>query len=144
MNVWQCLQIVCSINVTFLDVLLFYFLVNLPTDPEYFKSFENQGGLNNFYITVENEDEGTMVSLGVWHFLPEPLLDETVHNRKNYQKSLRNSSFSVLLYFHGSGETRADLLKKCYKLRLNFHVIIFDYRGEFCNISIYVIYSIKF
>lgn len=102
--------------------------VNLPTDQSFYESFE-EPGLKNFYITV-NKAQGKMISVGAWHFLPESILNSTIIDADfDYLESLAKSKYSILLYFHGSGETREDLLKKCYKLRLNFHVIIFDYRG---------------
>lgn len=71
------------------------------------------------------------MTLGLWHILPVPLSYIALHNETfDFQAALANSNFSVLIYFHGTGETRADSGRKYQLLTHLFHVISFDYRGK--------------
>lgn len=79
------------------------------------------------------------MSLGTWHILPVPLSYEALHDETfDFQMALSNSSFSVLIYFHGTGETRASSHRKYQLLTQLFHVIAFDYRSEYIFITVFV------
>lgn len=89
-------------------------------------------GLDNKYITVKDLDGETDVTLGVWHLLPVEQTYAALNNRNfDYDKALKNSRTSVLLYFHGTGECRSDNLGKYEVFRHYFRVITFDYRCKY-------------
>lgn len=85
--------------------------------------------MRNIYISVTSENE--VLSLGTYHVLPQILTNNSdIDNNFNFDFLLENGNVSVLLYFHGSGEDRSDSLEKYNVLKLFFHVIAFDYRGN--------------
>ncbi|KAF5297377.1 hypothetical protein FQR65_LT01308 [Abscondita terminalis] len=101
----------------------------LPIHPEYgnFAKY-NLSGVRNFYLTV---DEERHVVLGVWHLLPEAVVN-TLSNDSNecsYKQSLEELHFPVLIHFHESGGNRIKYIDMYKILRQHFHVVAFDYRG---------------
>lgn len=106
--------------------------VDQPKNPQY-ANFELYGaqGTRNFYVTVDDYDDlSNKVSLGIWHLVPEKLVDEAEGSEGfDYQDSLRNSGWPVILYFHGNSGTRIAPLKTYKVLRKFFHVLAFDYRS---------------
>ncbi|KAI4471528.1 alpha/beta hydrolase domain-containing protein [Holotrichia oblita] len=100
--------------------------------PRHIDSFNlNLTGLRNFYVTVTDYNTNKRLSLGVWHLLPWEIIDKNENNITNidFDEVLANSTYPVLLHFHGTGETRRDGFMMFVTLRLFFHVIAFDYRG---------------
>lgn len=90
-------------------------------------------GERNFYVDVTDIYSTAPISLGVWHLLPWVFVEEYENTTSviNYDKLLANSSYGVVLHFHGTGETRRDsYLNMFIILRMFFHVIAFDYRGK--------------
>jgi len=87
----------------------------------------NITGVRNLYVPVNKAEN---VTLGVWHILPEALLNNFTHNDDyNYSAALADTEYPVLLYFHGNGAERDDCVHMYYVLRMTFHVIAFDYRS---------------
>ncbi|XP_018561593.1 monoacylglycerol lipase ABHD12 isoform X1 [Anoplophora glabripennis] len=102
---------------------------DLPSSEKYFETYRLPGYLNK-YVTVKDLDGRTNVTLGVWQMLPVLLAYESLHNPEfDYKEALFNSNYSVLIYFHGTGESRSDSSRKFQLLRYYFHVIAFDYRS---------------
>ncbi|KAJ8968626.1 hypothetical protein NQ314_002206, partial [Rhamnusium bicolor] len=111
-----------------LQRLLIFTHFDLPTTEEYFETYRLPG-YRNRYVTVEDVDGKTNKSLGVWQMLPVELTYKSLHDSKfDYEEALFNSNYSVLIYFHGTGEARSDNTRKYQLLRFYFHVIAFDYR----------------
>lgn len=83
-------------------------------------------------MTVTDRDTNKGLSLGVWQLLPWDVVDKNEKNLTNidYDEVLANGTYPVLLHFHGTGETRRDGFMMFLTLRLFFHVIAFDYRGN--------------
>jgi hypothetical protein len=104
----------------------------LPSDGSYFRKYELKPGLRNLYVSVKDMNSKSIVSLGVWHLLPY-MLEEAVITEQNFDfdKALKNSNRSIVLYFHGTGEDRSSSLTKYTIFRFFFHVITFDYRSEY-------------
>lgn len=71
------------------------------------------------------------VSLGVWHLVPENLIDESKRKTFDFDDALANSGYDVVIYFHGNSGTRIAPLQTYFVLRKFFHVIAFDYRSKF-------------
>lgn len=99
-----------------------------PPDPEFsnFNKYDVEGA-RNLYVTV-NEDEN--ITLGVWHILPCALVNDSIYDNYNYSDALANSEYPVVLHFHGNGGNRIADLEMYNILRMFFHIIAFDYRGE--------------
>ncbi|CAG9761836.1 unnamed protein product [Ceutorhynchus assimilis] len=84
----------------------------------------------NYYVPVKDLATNETLKLGLWHILPFDLAKAAIYNDTyDYEDALKNSNYSVLLYFHGTGEDRSDNLRKYQFFRTFFHVIVFDYRG---------------
>lgn len=108
------------------------FLVNEPANPE-FNNFEKYDvkGVRNFYVPVIDIDTNATIYLGVWHLLPDALLNSTRSNYEfDYEMELANSDYPVVLYFHGNSGTRIAPLPTYRVLRQFFHVVGFDYRSK--------------
>lgn len=99
----------------------------MPKNKAIFEAFQKDG-LTNIYIPIRNEDTHEEIYLGAWHLIPTKLINKT-DQHFDYMQSLTNKNCNILLYFHGSGETRIDSRKKFEVLRLHFHIIAVDYRG---------------
>ncbi|KAF5301889.1 hypothetical protein FQR65_LT08721 [Abscondita terminalis] len=98
-----------------------------PTNAQ-FDNFSNYDlyGARNIYVSV-NESEN--IVLGVWHLLPEALVNISRENKDfNYTESLTKSDYPIVLHFHGNGGNRVANLEMYNVLRMFFHVIAFDYR----------------
>lgn len=110
--------------------MFFFPPVDQPSTESYyndyrFPSFKNQ------YFNYTNSDDNSSMSLGTWHILPVPLSYKALHDETfDFQSALSNSSFGVLIYFHGTGETRASSTRKYQLFTQLFHVIAFDYRSK--------------
>ena len=97
---------------------------------------ENEGlsGARNFYISTDLK-----VEVGVWHILPQDLIEESEKKSEKEKKdwfetSLSNGPAPIVLYLHGNTGSRAREHRiELYKVlqKLNYHVICFDYRGIF-------------
>jgi len=95
---------------------------------------ENEGlsGARNFYISTDLK-----VEVGVWHILPQDLIEESEKKSEKEKKdwfetSLSNGPAPIVLYLHGNTGSRAREHRiELYKVlqKLNYHVICFDYRG---------------
>ncbi|KRT86083.1 hypothetical protein AMK59_2154, partial [Oryctes borbonicus] len=99
----------------------------LSRDKEYFDV--ELVGLQNYYIDVNDVETNKTLSLGVWHFLPWDIVARYKNNTKSvsFIETLTNTTYGVVLHFHGTGETRRDGFTMFMLLRLFFHVIAFDY-----------------
>lgn len=101
----------------------------LPLRPEFgnFGKY-NISGSRNFYITV---DEDRHVVLGVWHLLPDALVNRLSNKSDecSYMQSLADLDYPVLIHFHENGGNRIKYIEMYKVLRQFFHVIAFDYRG---------------
>ncbi|KAK4872834.1 hypothetical protein RN001_014863 [Aquatica leii] len=90
-------------------------------------------GVLNFYLTT-NDD----VKLGVWHIVPEDLIEESTNQDESYYKSLLSNGRDIIIYNHGNAGNRSapHRLELYEVLRRHFHVITFDYRsyGDSSNI----------
>lgn len=110
-----------------------FFVVNEPAYPE-FNNFAKYdvNGVRNFYVPVIDIDTNATIYLGVWHLLPEALVNYTVYDSTfNYEIELANGDYPVVLYFHGNSGTRIAPLATYKVLRQFFHVIGFDYRRKY-------------
>lgn len=88
-------------------------------------------GVRNFYLPVIDLDTNQTIYLGVWHLVPENIVNDTVYDPDfDYAASLAHSTSPVVVYFHGNSGTRIAPLSTYYVLREFFHVIAFDYRSE--------------
>ncbi|KAF7274574.1 hypothetical protein GWI33_012777 [Rhynchophorus ferrugineus] len=102
---------------------------DLPSSRAYYEYFRFPG-LKNHYVQVKDLNSDTNLSLGLWHILPFNLaVDASNNSNFDYDEALLNSNYSVLLYFHGTGEDRSQSSRKYQLFRNFFHVITFDYRG---------------
>ncbi|XP_066260371.1 lysophosphatidylserine lipase ABHD12-like [Euwallacea similis] len=102
---------------------------NLVSDKSYFNNFRI-AEYQNHYVEVIDTDNKTALQLGLWHMLPTRLAVNAIYEESyDFEAALRNSNFSVLLYFHGTGEDRSQSWQKYQLFRDFFHVIAFDYRG---------------
>ncbi|XP_060520206.1 lysophosphatidylserine lipase ABHD12-like [Cylas formicarius] len=111
-----------------LQQLLIFTHWNQPRNKSYYENFRFSG-LKNRYVIVKDDDAQQSLALGLWQILPIELAKMAIHTRKfDYDEALRNGKYSVVLYFHGTGEDRTDNTMKYQLLRLFFHVIAFDYR----------------
>ncbi|CAH1119732.1 unnamed protein product [Phaedon cochleariae] len=112
-----------------LQRLLIFTRFNLPSKTKYFEEYKFPA-FKNEYVTVQDYDSGTNKSLGVWHILPVEEGIKALNDSKfDYNLSLATSNYSVLIYFHGTGEVRSFSERKYQLLSFYFHVIAFDYRG---------------
>ncbi|KAJ8919719.1 hypothetical protein NQ315_006247 [Exocentrus adspersus] len=108
------------------DLIFTHF--NLPASEKYFSTYHLPGYLNK-YVTVKDLDGVANKSLGVWQILPVELTYRSLHDPDfDYDEALLNSNYSVLIYFHGTGESRSDCIMKYQLLGYYFHIIAFDYR----------------
>ncbi|XP_065172392.1 lysophosphatidylserine lipase ABHD12-like isoform X2 [Atheta coriaria] len=105
--------------------------VGLPSDRNYYKKLDEHPTVlfRNFYIDFTDRSN-LSISLGVWHFVAFPSYpNETVFpSQFDYDQSLKNNTADVVIYFHGSGESRKDPLMMYNVLLRFFHVVAFDYR----------------
>ncbi|KAF5279401.1 hypothetical protein FQA39_LY05511 [Lamprigera yunnana] len=99
---------------------------NVKNYTEY-KNFEKYEiiGIRNLYITLNDKDK---IVLGVWHILPELIVQNVSEGGITYNEALRNHVTPVLLYFHGADGNRITYMKSYKILRKFFHVIAFNYR----------------
>ncbi|XP_028133806.2 lysophosphatidylserine lipase ABHD12 [Diabrotica virgifera virgifera] len=114
-----------------LQTSLIFTRFNLPRNPEYFENQHFPAYRNRYVSFNYTKDEGSKL-LGVWHILPVNLAYEDLYDNAtdiNYDEILLNSNYSVLLYFHGTGEVRSYSERKYELLSYNFQIIAFDYRG---------------
>ncbi|KAF5296075.1 hypothetical protein FQA39_LY12697 [Lamprigera yunnana] len=92
-------------------------------------------GALNFYL---NTDDG--VTLGVWHIVPEDLIESCDMQDESHYRSVLNGEHDIIIYNHGnSGNRSAPHRIELYNvLRKNFHVITFDYRsyGDSSNVVV--------
>ncbi|KAJ8944122.1 hypothetical protein NQ318_013304 [Aromia moschata] len=111
--------------------ILIFTHFNLQTTEEYFETYRLPA-FKNKYITVKDLDGSTNQSLGAWQMLPVELAYKALHDEYfDYEKALLNSNYSVLIYFHGTGEDRSDNIRQYQLFRYYFHVIAFDYRSKY-------------
>lgn len=107
-------------------------LVLEPINPEY-DNFEkyNVQGVRNFYVPVVDIDTNQTIYLGVWHLLPESLVNDSIKDPNyDFASQLAHSFHPVVIYFHGNSGTRIAPLDTYLVLREFFHVIAFDYRSK--------------
>ncbi|KAF5296184.1 hypothetical protein FQA39_LY12638 [Lamprigera yunnana] len=100
----------------------------LPESPE-FQNFRkyNIYGARNLHVYLNNDSS---VFLGLWHLMPHVLTDEyLLYQNFDFENSLANSKFPVLVHFHANGGNRIKFANMYHVLRKYFHVIAFDYRG---------------
>lgn len=110
-------------------LIVHWILANLPTSSAYYEHFRFPG-LKNHYVQVKDYDSDKHLFLGLWHILPFDLTVKAINNSDfDYDEALLDSNYSVLLYFHGTGEDRSQSSRKYQLFRHFFHVIVFDYRG---------------
>lgn len=100
-----------------------------------FNNFQKYGvnGARNFYVSVKDVDTNANIYLGVWHLVPDALVNNTIYDENfNYEEQLATSGYPVLLYFHaGNRGSRIAPLATYNVLRQFFHVIAFDYRSKY-------------
>ncbi|KAG5882167.1 hypothetical protein JTB14_002891 [Gonioctena quinquepunctata] len=114
-------------NSIYLQQSLIFTHFGLPHDKTYFENYSFPA-LENKYVDVSWEGN-TNLSLGVWHILPVHLAQRALHDPEyDFEASLLNSNYSVLIYFHGTGEARSYNTRKYQLLSYYFHIIAFDYR----------------
>ncbi|KAL1517699.1 hypothetical protein ABEB36_001434 [Hypothenemus hampei] len=102
---------------------------NLMTNKTLFQRFRIPL-YKNHYVPVKELDADKILYLGLWHILPFDLAETAYYDTSyDYDAALQNTNYSVLLYFHGTGEDRSNSWQKYQLLRQFFHVIAFDYRG---------------
>lgn len=121
----------CEIEIHTYEIIPFKLAVDQPKDPEY-NNFGKYGanGTRNLYVGVKDfYNEKTNINLGVWHLVPENLIPATNNPNFDYDESLLNSRYPVVIYFHGQAATRIQALPTYLVLRKYFHVIVFDYRN---------------
>lgn len=117
-----------------------FFSVNEPAYPE-FNNFQKYDihGVRNFYVPVTDIDTNATIYLGVWHLVPDALVNYTIHDSGfNYELELATGSYPVVLYFHGNSGTRIAPLNTYKVLRQVFHVIGFDYRSKYILVIIHI------
>lgn len=106
-------------------------LVDQPHKRSYYEDYMFPSYKNQYFNYTNSEEGNNTMSIGTWHILPVPLSYEALHNKNfSFQAALFNSSFNVLIYFHGTGETRASSTRKYQLFTQLFHVIAFDYRSK--------------
>ncbi|KAJ8965344.1 hypothetical protein NQ317_018797 [Molorchus minor] len=111
-----------------LQRILIFTRFDLPENKEHFETYRFPG-FKNKYVTVTDEI-GKNETLGVWQILPVELTYKALHDPNfDYEEALLNSNYSVLIYFHGTGEARSYDIAQYQLFRYNFHVIAFDYRS---------------
>ncbi|CAH0547857.1 unnamed protein product [Brassicogethes aeneus] len=102
---------------------------DLNSNKEFYETFP-QPGFKNRYIIVKDLNGSTNVSIGLWQMLPTSVtLDLYDDYAIDYDYMLKNSTHDILIYFHGTGESRDDSVLKYRVFRHYFQVIAFDYRG---------------
>lgn len=93
----------------------------------------NIRGVRNFYVNVHEEHN---ITLGVWHVLPEDLVDVTL-KPEDYEEELMKGEYPVVVFLHGNNNVRTDNVPIYRVLRKYFHVIAYDYRGTISLILFY-------
>ncbi|KAK9879687.1 hypothetical protein WA026_006747 [Henosepilachna vigintioctopunctata] len=84
-------------------------------------------GVRNFYLKVNEEKN---ITLGILQILPSEVLSEFIKNDDyDYERTLKNPKYNILIFFHGNGQDRLDSFKMFGILRKFFNIIAFDYRG---------------
>ena len=92
-------------------------------------------GARNFYISTDLK-----VEVGVWHILPQDLIEESqkhVETKKEWFENSLSHGQPIILYLHGNTGSRAREHRiELYKVlqKLNYHVICFDYRGTYLHV----------
>lgn len=103
----------------------------MQENEDYYEKYHFPSFLNQRVGVKDLGKDVNEISLGVWHILPENQAYKALHDSKfDYEKAFKNDSYDVLIYFHGTGETRADDGRTYQLLTRFFHVIAFDYRGK--------------
>ncbi|VEN52873.1 unnamed protein product [Callosobruchus maculatus] len=101
----------------------------LPNEPEYFTEYYFPA-FRNLYVPVADLGGTTKHVLGVWHILPVEMAKIALNDTSfDYGKALADKKYDVIMYFHGTGESRADSTRKYQLLSYYFHIIAFDYRS---------------
>lgn len=120
---------------TILIYSLYFIAGGAATDKLYYDQ-NTKLGVRNFYVTFKDES-GKDINIGVYHFLPKDyILNQTEDiSLLDYDKLLWDSPYSVLLLFHGRGQSRASFGSKYEMLSKLFHVIVFDYRCKYDTLS---------
>lgn len=112
-----------------------------------FNNFQKYGvhGARNFYVSVKDVDTYVNIYLGVWHLVPDALVNNTIYDDNfNYEEQLATSGYPVLLYFHaGNRGSRIAPLAAYNVLRQFFHIISFDYRSKYTYVYMLEIYVLK-
>lgn len=75
-----------------------------------------------------NVNEKENITVGVWHILPEELIDVTLKT-EDFEQELMRDEYPVVIYLHGNNNVRLDNIAIYRILRKHFHVIAYDYRG---------------
>lgn len=108
-----------------LERLVVFTNFHQPSDHDLFD--KNVTGWRNLYVPVTDELSNNIVNLGVWHILPNST--RINENTDDFDYTLEHDEHDVVIHFHGSGETRLDVVHTLLLLRQWFHVVSFDYRG---------------
>lgn len=80
------------------------------------------------------------IKVGVWHVLPEELIDVTLKT-EDYEEELMKGEYPVLFFLHGNNNLRTDNVPIYQVLRKYFHIIAYDYRGK--NISHVILFFFR-
>lgn len=110
--------------------ILFYFLATVDPDSDFIHpSKYGLAPARNFYLVTEDG-----VTLGVWHILPNNFISSinTTDEQVPYPDYIINDGQNVVVYCHGNAGNRVnDYRIDLYNvLRMQFHVITFDYRSK--------------
>nr|XP_022920282.1 monoacylglycerol lipase ABHD12-like isoform X1 [Onthophagus taurus]XP_022920283.1 monoacylglycerol lipase ABHD12-like isoform X1 [Onthophagus taurus] len=128
--IWVIFPIIFMCTVSIQRFLIFPAFKE-PSNPEY-DNFEKYGatGVRNIYVTLRDLDDNSLISLGVWHVLPEKLINESLENQDfSFDDALNSTEHDVIIYCHGNSGTRIHTYPTYVVLREFFHVIAMDYRG---------------
>ncbi|KAK4873293.1 hypothetical protein RN001_015322 [Aquatica leii] len=110
-----------------IDVQRFFLFEPVEEPQDRFNLDAVEYGARNMYVTVNSVEN---ITLGIWHFLPKPLYNDSIENLSfNYSDLLANSDYPVLFHCHGNGGNRLYHLEIYMKLTRYFHVFAFDYRS---------------
>nr|CAH7765324.1 unnamed protein product [Callosobruchus chinensis] len=101
----------------------------LPNEPKYFTEYYFPS-FRNLYVPVTDLSGTTKHVLGVWHILPVEIAKVALNDTSfDYDEALADKKYDVIMYFHGTGESRSDSTRKYQLLSYYFHIITFDYRS---------------
>lgn len=120
-------------------IQIFYITGDIPghnfSNPKQY----NIRGVKNFYVNV---DQGyNNITLGVWHVLPEGLVD-VILKPEDYEEELMKDEYPVIVFLHGNNNVRTDNVAIYRVLRKYFHVIACDYRGTTLFIKLQCFYFV--